>query len=71
MGKSKRINKKKIIKHNLKKKIVKNHNNKTEKSSNETPMSKLEYQQNMMDPRFRAAMMGFNNPNGISLTFSR
>ena len=25
-------------------------------------MSKLEYEQSMMDPRFRAAMMGFNNP---------
>ena len=25
-------------------------------------MSRLEYEQSMMDPRFRAAMMGFNNP---------
>ena len=46
MGKLKRINKKKNIKHNLKKKIVKNHNNKTETSKpNEKPMSKLEYEQ--------------------------
>lgn len=25
-------------------------------------MTRLEYEQNLMDPRFRAAMMGFNNP---------
>ena len=27
-------------------------------------MSKLEYEQALLDPRFRAAMAGFNNPVG-------
>ena len=31
-------------------------------SSKPQTMSRLEYEQSMMDPRFRAAMMGFNNP---------
>ena len=59
MVKTKRINKKKV-----KKKIVK----KIEKTNAKTlpdnlrTMSKLEYEQSMMDPRFRAAMTGFNQP---------
>ena len=35
---------------------------KSSTSSQPATMSRLEYEQSMMDPRFRAAMMGFNNP---------
>ena len=33
-------------------------------------MSKLEYEQSLMDPRFKAAMMGFNNPNNYNQIYS-
>ena len=36
-------------------------------SSKPQTMTRLEYEQSMMDPRFRAAMMGFNNPVPSSL----
>ena len=47
----KRIQKKKQVKKELKK-----------PTPDTSKMSRLEYEQAMMDPRFRAAMMGFNNP---------
>ena len=46
---------KRIVKKVAKRKIVKR---------DVSNMTKLEYEQNLMDPRFRAAMMGFNNPQG-------
>ena len=49
----KRIQKKKQVKKELKK-----------QKPDVSNMSRLEYEQAMMDPRFRAAMMGFNNPGG-------
>ena len=58
MGK-KRIVKKRITKKKQVKKQLKPEDNAKKDVSN---MSRLEYQQAMMDPRFRAAMMGFNNP---------
>ena len=58
MGK-KRIVKKRITKKKQVKKQLKPEYNAKKDVSN---MSRLEYQQAMMDPRFRAAMMGFNNP---------
>ena len=68
MGKTKRLIKKKIAKHKIQKKNIKktnnNNSNSNEKQKENVPMSRLEYEQSMMDPRFKAAMMGFNNPNG-------
>ena len=61
MGK-KRIAKKRVVK----KKVVKKTTNHQGAKGNDKPdvskMSRLEYEQSMMDPRFRAAMMGFNHP---------
>ena len=60
MGK-KRIVKKRITK----KKVAKKHaQSESKEKSDVSRMSRLEYEQSMMDPRFRAAMMGFNNPMG-------
>ena len=59
MVKKKRINRKKV-KTKIVKKVEKT-NAKTS-SDNLRTMSKLEYEQAMMDPRFRAAMTGFNQP---------
>ena len=39
---------------------------KKEEKKDVSKMTKLEYEQSMMDPRFRAAMMGFNNPTNNS-----
>ena len=57
----KRIVKKRIQKRKQVKKEVKGEKKGVPDISH---MSKLEYEQSMMDPRFRAAMMGFNNPVG-------
>ena len=60
MGKGKKIAKKankKVVK-----KAVKRNVKQTAKPSHPQAMSRLEYEQSMMDPRFRAAMQGFNNP---------
>ena len=60
-------------KHIVRKRIDKKKKASTSKSSTSTSSSKpqamtrLEYEQSMMDPRFRAAMMGFNNPVPSSL----
>ena len=54
----KRIQKKKTVKKQVKK--IEKKNDKSDVGK----MSRLEYEQSMMDPRFRAAMMGFNNPVG-------
>ena len=48
--------KKRVIKKRVQKRKV------VVKSSTKPSMSKLEYEQSMMDPRFRAAMTGFNQP---------
>ena len=54
--------KKRVIKKRVqKRKVVKKNDNKKDVPDT-TKMSRLEYEQSMMDPRFRAAMMGFNNP---------
>ena len=51
---------KKSVKHNVNKKTKQNKQSPAQSAV--TQMSKLEYEQAMMDPRFRAAMQGFNNP---------
>ena len=62
MPKSKRVAKK-INKKVIKRKITKHNNNNNDTSKNAAkPMTKLEYEQALTDPRFRAAMQGFNNP---------
>ena len=54
----KRINKKKQVKKDVKKEVKK------DEKKDVSKMTRLEYESSMMDPRFRAAMMGFNNaPN--------
>ena len=58
MGK-KRAVKKRIAKKKVVRKDIKRVDNEKKDISK---MSRLEYEQSMMDPRFRAAMMGFNNP---------
>ena len=60
MGK-KRIVKKRITKKKVAKKPAQSE---SKEKSDVSRMSRLEYEQSMMDPRFRAAMMGFNNPMG-------
>ena len=52
---------KRIVKKVAKRKVVKRDEVKKPDTTN---MSRLQYEQSMMDPRFRAAMMGFNNPQG-------
>lgn len=59
----KHIVKKRIQKRKQVKKDVKKDNKKDEKKD-VSKMNRLEYEMSMMDPRFRAAMMGFNNPAG-------
>lgn len=67
--------KKRIVKKRIAKKQAKHATNNKPKPQNKLQevkdkiisaaggqMSKLEYEQSLMDPRFRAAMMGFNNP---------
>ena len=56
MPKDKHTAKKKIAKKIVKKSVKQN------VKQNVNPMSKLEYEQALTDPRFRAAMQGFNNP---------
>ena len=58
MPKSKRI---------VKKRIAKRKSTKKTDVKGGTPMTRLEYEQSMMDPRFRAAMYGFNNPVGSQI----
>ena len=48
----KRINKRKQVKNDVKK----------DDKKDVSKMTKLEYEQALTDPRFRAAMYGFNNP---------
>ena len=64
MPKSKRIVKKRIAK---RKQTKKNDVKGAAGAGGKTPMTRLEYEQSMMDPRFRAAMMGFNNPVGAQV----
>ena len=59
MVKKKRNNRKKV-KTKIAKKVEKTDVKMS--SDNVRTMSKLEYEQAMMDPRFRAAMTGFNQP---------
>ena len=56
----KRINKRKVK--NTKSNNTKSNNSNNNNNNHQTSMSRLEYEQSMMDPRFRAAMMGFNHP---------
>ena len=62
MTKSKHIAKKKVVKHKTIKRSKNNNNSNTAAKHSPVPMSRLEYEQSLMDPRFRAAMQGFNNP---------
>ena len=58
----KRSSKKRIIKKKIiKREYIKDMKDKLSSAVNNN-MSKLEYEQALMDPRFRAAMIGFNNP---------
>ena len=66
MTKGKKIVRKQVIK-KTKKPVKHNANAKKVKPAvkhTPTQMSRLEYEQSMMDPRFRAAMIGFNSPMG-------
>ena len=54
----KRVAKKRIAKRKVAKKIKQTESTKPDVSK----MTRLEYEQSMMDPRFRAAMIGFNHP---------
>ena len=60
MGNTKKASKKRLLRRKTKKQNT--------KQSNENPaagMSRLEYQQALLDPRFRAAMIGFNGSVGM------
>ena len=63
----KRVAKKRIAKRKVAKKIKQTESTKpAELKRSGVPdvskMTRLEYEQSMMDPRFRAAMIGFNHP---------
>ena len=66
MGNNKKASKKRLLRRKLKKPDTKQ--SAKPQATNHNPaegMSRLEYQQALMDPRFRAAMMGFNGSIGM------
>ena len=61
----KRIVKKRVQRRKqVKKEVKKDVKNENKEKKDVSKMSRMEYEQSMLDPRFRAAMLGFNNPVG-------
>ena len=65
MGNTKKASKKRLLRRKIKKQNTKQDGKQQSNANPASGMSRLEYQQALMDPRFRAAMVGFNGSIGM------